>query len=230
MQSLTPEFFMLLGIDLCLATSLLTCVLDKYFPDKLCYLYQLLGLAGFGQLLVTREFMAQFADYMRFWYSFIYLLIAVANIVGLNLYLLVCKKKRTIAKLFSVIATAPATTMSALFLSNYAAEAPHPIIPLPQLPLELLFISVFTFDITVVGVSVYALLKPKWWQVVVPSAALIAGGVAFVSMKPLVGTVPFIAGSVYVYIVLGVACFGVLGASVYVLLRLWLESKKKEVT
>ncbi|MCK5631491.1 hypothetical protein KAH85_02935, partial [Candidatus Bathyarchaeota archaeon] len=65
---------MLLGIDFFLATSLLTAVFDKYFPEKLAYLYQLVALAGFGQLLVTREFMASFADYMRFWYSFIYLL------------------------------------------------------------------------------------------------------------------------------------------------------------
>jgi hypothetical protein len=82
-----PEFFMLLGIDLFLATSLLTCVLDNYFPDKLAYLYQLIALAGFGQLLVTREFLTTFADYMRFWYSIIYLTVAVANIAALNAYL-----------------------------------------------------------------------------------------------------------------------------------------------
>lgn len=226
MQSLMPEFFMLLGIDFFLATSLLTCTFDKHFPDKLAYLYQLIALAGFGQLLVTQEFMGSFADYMRFWYSFIYLIIAVANIASLNAYLFFYKKKKTIAKLFSIIATAPTFIISTMFLYNYATEAPHPIIPLPQISLDLMFISVFTFDTLVVSASIYALIKPKWWQIATPTIALLIGATAFMSIKPTMGEVSFIAGAIYIYIILGIACVGVLGASLYVLLRLWREKQK----
>lgn len=228
MQSLMPEFFMLLGIDFFLATSLLTCIFDKHFPDKLAYLYQLVALAGFGQLLVTREFMASFADYMRFWYSFIYLMIAVANIAALNAYLLFYKKTKTIAKLFSVIATAPTFIISTMFLYNYATETTHPIIPLPQLSLDLMFISVFAFDTLVVSISIYALIKPKWWQITIPTTALLIGAITFVSVKPTLGEATFIAGAIYIYILLGIACVGVLGAGLYVLLRFWRDIQKRK--
>jgi hypothetical protein len=228
MQSLMPEFFMLLGIDFFLATSLLTCIFDRHFPDKLAYLYQLVALAGFGQLLVTRDFMMSFADYMRFWYSLIYLLIAVANIACLNAYLHFYKKKRTIARLFSVIATAPSLIISAMFLNNYAIEASHPIVAFPQVPLDLMFISVFAFDTLVVSISVYALIKPKWWQITAPTIALLIGAIAYVSVKPSLGEAAFIAGAIYVYIILGIACVGVLGAGLYVLLRFWLEKQKQK--
>ena len=226
MQSLMPEFFMLLGIDLFLATSLITAVFDKHFPDKLSYLYQLIALAGFGQLLVTKEFMATFADYMRFWYSFIYLAIAASNITALNIYLYVHKQARTLGKLFAGFATAPTLILSSMFLYNYAVEAPHAIITLPQIPLELMFLSIFAFDTLVVGVSIYALVKPKWWHITLPSATLVACAAVFVSIKPTLGEATFIAGAIYIYIILGIACVGVLGAGLYVLLRFWLEKQK----
>ncbi len=226
MQSLMPEFFMLLGIDLFLATSLLTAVFDKHFPDKLSYLYQLIALAGFGQLLVTKEFMTLFADYMRFWYSFIYLAIATSNITALNVYLYFYKKARTLGKLFSLFATAPTLIISAMFLYNYALEAPNPIVILPTIPLETMFLSIFAFDTLVVSISIYALVKPKWWHITIPSATLLAAAAAFVSVKPTLGEAAFMAGAIYVYIILGIACVGVLGAGLYVLLRFWLEKQK----
>ncbi len=217
---------MLLGIDLLLATSLLTCILDQHFPEKLAYLYQLMALAGFGQLLVTREFLTSFADYMRFWYSVIYLTIAIANIAALNAYLYFYKKKRMMAKLFSAIATVPSLTISVMFIHNYAVAASHPIIQLPQLSLDLMFMSIFVFDILVVSVSIYALIKPKWWQVAIPTLAILIGATAFVSLKPAIGETAFIAGAIYIYITLGIACVGVLGAGFYVLLRFWLEKQR----
>ena len=230
MQSLMPEFFTLLGIDFFLATSLLTAIFDKHFPDKLAYLYQLLGLTGFGQLLVAREFLELFPDYMRFWCSMIYLIIAVANIVFLNAYLFFYKKKKTLAKVFSAVATAPTTIISALFAYNFASEASYPLIPLPHISLDLMFISVFVFDILVVSASIYALIKPKWWQITFPSIALILGASIFIIMKPILGETAFIASAIYIYIILGIACVGVLGASLYVLLRFWRETQKlKEV-
>lgn len=218
MQSLMPEFFLLLGIDIFLATSLLTCVLDRYFPEKLTYLYQLVALAGFGQLLVSKQFLPIFEEYMRFWYSCIYLLVAVASILGLNLHLFL-KKKRNIAQLFSVIFTIPAFFISSMFIINYATTASYPLIPLPILPTELIFAAVFTFDMLVVCISIYALIKPKWWQVTVPAVVLFAGGIAFVSLKQSMGDPAFIIGSLYIYITLGIVCAGILGAGIYLLLR-----------
>jgi len=218
MQSLMPEFFMLLGIDLFLAISLLTGVLDKHFPEKLAYLYQLVALAGFGQLLVTQQFAPIFAEYMRFWYSCIYLFVAVANIIGLNFYLFY-KKKRTLARIFLGLCALPASIISSLFIFNYANEAPYSLIALPTLPLESLFITVFAFDILVVSFSIYVLIKPKWWQITTPTVGLLIGAIAFISLKPSMGEPAFIASSIYIYIMLGIACTGILGTGIFLLLR-----------
>jgi hypothetical protein len=89
---LQPEFFLLLGIDLFLAISLLACLLDKHLPWQLPYLYQIASLASFGQLIVAKEFMAMFGDYTRFWFSVIYMAVALVNIAAVNVYIRVIKK------------------------------------------------------------------------------------------------------------------------------------------
>lgn len=227
MQSLMPEFFMLLGIDLFLALSLLTAVFDKHFPDKLAYLYQLVALAGFGQLLVTKEFMATFADYMRFWYSALYLAIALTNILGLNAYLYFHRKAITLSKLFALGATTPTLIIATLFLYNYTLDAATPILALPLIPLETMFLSLFAFDLLVVGTSIYVLVKPKWWHITAPAAALLTAAIIFASQKPALGDAAFITSAIYVYVILGIACVGVLGAGLYVLVRFWLDKNRK---
>jgi hypothetical protein len=125
---LQPEFFALVGIDLFLAMSLLTCLLDRHFPWQLPYVYQLAALAGFGHLLVSREFMMTFGEYMRFWYSLLYLAVALANIVAVNIYLGMVKRLLSYAKVFMAAVTVPSLTLAALFLSNYAEIAVHPLL------------------------------------------------------------------------------------------------------
>lgn len=70
----------MVGIDLFLAMGLLTCLLDRHFPSQLPIVYQLAALASLGHLIVSREFMSTFDSYMRFWYSLLYLIVALANI------------------------------------------------------------------------------------------------------------------------------------------------------
>ncbi|MEA2089727.1 MAG: hypothetical protein U9O89_03090, partial [Thermoproteota archaeon] len=150
---LQPEFFALLGIDIFLAVSLLTCLLDKHFPTMLPYMYQIAALAGFGHLLVSREFMSLFDGYMRFWYSIIYLVVALANVAAVNVYLLVWKKLRTVAQAFLYIVTVPVVAVSAFFVSNYAGVASHPLLLLPPVSSEWMFVAVVAFDTFVVGVG-----------------------------------------------------------------------------
>ena len=96
-----PEFFGLLGVDIFLLLSLLSCLLDDRVPTALSYLYQVAALVGFGHLLVSKGFIIAFGEQMRFWYCFIYLLVALANVVAINIYFVVAKKLWTIAKLWS---------------------------------------------------------------------------------------------------------------------------------
>jgi len=86
-----PEFFALLGIDVFLAISLVTCLLDRRFPKAIPYIYQVAALAGFAHLFISKEFITLFGDYMRFWYCLIYLVIALGNVVAVNVYLAVQK-------------------------------------------------------------------------------------------------------------------------------------------
>ena len=118
-SALLPEFFALLGIDLFLMLSLLTCLLDDRLPKSLPYIYQLAALAGFGHLLISKNFFTVFGDYMRFWYCFIFLLVALVNIVAVNVYFAAVKKQWAIAKVWSGAVSFPAILISIFFVANY---------------------------------------------------------------------------------------------------------------
>jgi len=227
---LQPEFFALLGLDLFLAISLLTCLLDRHFPWQLPYLYQLAALAGFGQLLVSREFIAVFGEYMRFWYSLIYLIVALANIVAVNAYLGIIKKLLNYAKVILFTVTFPAMTLSAFFIANYAEIAVHPLVMAPQVSWEATFIGIVAFDTFVLGVGTYIFFKPKWWYIGLGAGAAITGAIVYASLKPTWGQATFVVSAIG----LGLACVLVLGVSVYVLAKIWIDTlkerrRKKEV-
>ena len=227
---LQPEFFALLGLDLFLAISLLTCLLDRHFPWQLPYLYQLAALAGFGQLLVSREFITVFGEYMRFWYSLIYLIVALANIVAVNAYLGIVKKLLNYAKVVMFTVTFPAMTLSAFFIANYAEIAVHPLVMAPQVSWEATFIGIVAFDTFVLGVGTYIFFKPKWWYIGLGAGAAITGATIYASLKPTWGQATFVVSAIG----LGLACVLVLGVSVYVLAKIWIDTlkqrkRKKEV-
>jgi hypothetical protein len=221
--SLQPEFFILLGVDLFLAISLLACLLDRHFPWQLPYLYQVAALAGFGQLVVSREFMQLFDEYMRFWYSVIYLVVALANIVAINVYLGYLKKLLTYAKIVMFTVTVPALSITAFFLSNYAELALHPLVITPPMSWEGTFIGIVAFDTFVVGAGTYIFFKPKWWYIAIGAGTAIAGATIYVLYKPTWGQGTFVVSAV----ALTIACILVLGISIYVLARMWLESLKE---
>jgi len=221
---LQPEFFLLLGIDLFLATSLLSCLLDKHLPWQLPYLYQVASLAGFGQLLVAKEFMAVFGDYSRFWFSILYMAVALANIIALNAYLGIVKKMLTHAKAFTLAVSFPSFTLAAFFLTTYFTGATHPVAILPQVSWEGTFIGIVAFDTFVVGFGTYMFFKPKWWYIVIGSAAAITGAAVYTLIKPTWDTGVFVASA----IALAIACMIVLSVSVYIFVRIWKETLKEK--
>jgi hypothetical protein len=220
---LQPEFFALLGIDLFLAVSLLTCLLDRHFPWQLPYIYQLAALAGFGQLLVSREFMTSFGEYMRFWYSLLYLVVALANIVAVNLYLGLMKKLLSYAKVFMFTVTFPTLFLATFFLSNYAEVAAHPLLMVPQMSWEATFIGIVAFDTLVIGLGTYMFFKPKWWYIALGAGTAIACASLYALFKPSWGEATFVVSA----IALAIACVLVLVASVYVLARIWIDTLKE---
>jgi hypothetical protein len=221
---LQPEFFLLLGIDLFLAISLLSCLLDKHLPWQLPYLYQVASLAGFGQLIVAKDFMAVFGDYTRFWFSLLYLIIALANIVTINVYIGVIKKMITYAKAFTLAVSFPSFAITAFFLISYSAGATHPIAIFPQVSWESTFVCIVGFDTFVVGFGTYLFFKPKWWYIVIGSAAAVTGAAIYTLYRPTWGTGVFVVSA----IALAIACMIVLSVSLYILQRIWKETLKEK--
>ena len=149
-----PEFFALLGIDVFLMLSLLSCLLDDRLPKAIPYIYQLAALVGYGHLLISKEFFVIFGEYMRFWYCFIYLLVALANIVAVNIYFAVARGLWSLAKVWSGAVTFPTVVISMFFVSNYTSVQEA---TLPLLTLQVgLVVSVL-----VMGVSICLLLSPE---------------------------------------------------------------------
>lgn len=151
---LLPEFFALLAIDLFLLLSLLTCLLDKRLPKTIAYVYQIAALIGYGHLLISKEFFAVFGEYMRFWYCFIYLLVALVNIVAINVYLAVQKKLWTLAKVWSGAVTFPTLVISLFFLSSYG------YLQMATFPLLFLQISLVV-SVIVMGISIGIFFSPE---------------------------------------------------------------------
>jgi len=151
--AILPEFFALLSVDIFLLLSLLTCLLESRFPKAVPYIYQIAALIGFGHMLVSREFLALFGEYMRFWYNFFYLLVALANIVAINLYLAVERKAWDLAKAWSGAVTFPITMIAVFFVSNYSYLQG---VEFPTLILQVGFV----ISAVVLGISVSIFLSP----------------------------------------------------------------------
>jgi hypothetical protein len=157
---LLPEFFTLLGIDVFLAMSLLTCLLDKHFPSAVPYVYQIAALVGFGHLLVSKGFMDVFGIEMRFWYCIIYLFVAVANVIAVNVYIAVIKKMSTLALTFSGAVSFPTILLTIFFVSSYSNGMALPLPMLPPIPIETVYVAL-VLGAAVLGVGIMASLKPE---------------------------------------------------------------------
>jgi hypothetical protein len=172
---------------------------------------------------MSREFLALFEPYMRFWFSIIYLAVAVANIIAVNAYLGITKKLVTYAKAYSFAFTLPSIALTVFFLSSYAAGAEHPFVILPQMTAETTFIGLVALDTMVVGIGTYIFFKPKWWYVATGAGATIVGAGVYATARPSWGQSVFVISAVG----LAVACILVLGISIYVLARIWRDTMKE---
>lgn len=157
---LLPEFFALLGIDVFLAVSLLTCLLDQHFPRAVPYIYQIAALIGFGHLLVSKEFMYTFGEYLRFWYCFTYLAVAAANVIAVNVYLATPKGLWTLAKVFSGAVTFPTILVSTFFVSGYINGTAPPLPLFPNIPLGSTYAAVVACAI-VIGIGIFLSTRPR---------------------------------------------------------------------
>jgi len=223
-SQIQPELFALLGLNIFEASSVLTCLLDEHFPTMIPYIFQLAALAGFGQLLISREFLSIFGEYTRFWYCLFYFIVAISNVIALNVYLAFFKKLQLISKAFLGSVTVPAVLSAVFFIYNYVSVSSHPFVVTPAISLEAVFVVVLVFDTVVMGASLYFFFKPKWLDTIVIGAAFLVGLGIYVFLVPAWRSTTLVTGAV----ALGGACFGVLGISIYTLLKLVRENLEKK--
>jgi hypothetical protein len=69
--------------------------------------------------MISKDFLIVFGEYMRFWYCFLYLIVALANIIAVNIYLAVLKRLWTLARVWSSAIAFPATLLSLFFIYEY---------------------------------------------------------------------------------------------------------------
>ncbi len=149
--SLLPEFFAFLAVDVFVAMSLITCLLDDHFPEILPYIFQAAAIGGYVHVLISKELLTVFGDYMRFWFCFLYLAVALASVIALNVYLAVIKRRWTMAKFFSGAVVFPIFLIAGFFTFNYTA----------QIAAEYLSQIVMLSSALVLGISISVVLSPQ---------------------------------------------------------------------
>ena len=125
---LLPEFLGILGIDIFLVLSILTCVFD--FPVFLQYVYHVSAYVGFLQLWVNYVF--AFSEETRFFICLAYLVIGLANIVFVNGFISFRDRKTLWTTSLLCCVTIPSILISFSAASWYVNQV---VISLPVLPL-----------------------------------------------------------------------------------------------
>jgi hypothetical protein len=152
------ELFILVGINVFVALSLLTSLFDGPFPKAVPYFYQIAALAGFGQIWVSYAFLFFLVE-SRFWCSLLYLVVALINVVAFNLYIAINKRLLNVAGVFLGVATIPTIFTSFLSVSAYVNGSAIAIPPLPIVPAESLYMVLITC-IFILGLSVLTYFEP----------------------------------------------------------------------
>jgi hypothetical protein len=171
-MGLLPEFFTLLGIEIFVAMSLVSVLLDRDIPSSVQWLFQGAAGLGLGQLVVTEGFgTSSVIDASRFWISIFYLTLSVCSAAGLNVYLAAVRRKTAIASVFSGTITTPTMSVSVLFVSSYLSGVDVSFTPLtivilivPPLLVGLLAYGILNKTTKRIGKS----LGPEFSPVIMP--------------------------------------------------------------
>ena len=138
----------MLGINVFLAASIITALLDRHLPSILQYLFQGAAGAGLGELLLNQETTSA----TRVWASIVYLAFALSSLVALNIRLAIVRREMNIASILSQMMTVPVVMISALFLSSFLENGGDLVFS----PASILII---TFSVLVADLSIFGLLR-----------------------------------------------------------------------
>ena len=147
-MALAPEFFVLLGISIFLAVSVISALLDHHLPSILQYLFQGAAGAGLGELLLSQGLSSP----TRVWAGIVYLAFALSSLVGVNIRLAIVRRGMNIASIFSQMMTVPVVMISALFLSSFLGNGGDLVFS----PASIVTIAV---SVLVADLSIFGLLR-----------------------------------------------------------------------
>jgi len=152
-----PELFILMGVNVFVALSLLTSVFDSSFPKSVPYVFQIAALAGFGEIWVNYALLS-FVE-VRFWCSMLYLIVTLMAVVAVNVYIAVNKRRWSAAGVFLGAFTIPTIFTSFLLVSANVNGLAIWMPPFPTVPFEAIYM-VFASCIVIFGLSVFAYFEP----------------------------------------------------------------------
>lgn len=153
-----PELFVLVGVNVFVALSLLTSLLDGPFPQAVPYFFQIAALAGFGQIWVNYAFLFFFVE-ARFYSSILYLAVALIATVAVNLHIAINRNRLGAALAFLGSITIPTGFISFFSVSAYVNGLAVWIPPLPIVPLESIYIVLITCAV-ILGLSIFVYVEP----------------------------------------------------------------------
>ena len=138
----------MLGINVFLAASVITALLDRHLPSILQYIFQGAAGAGLGELLLNQEAPSG----TRVWASIVYLAFALSSLVAVNIRLAIVRRGMNIASMFSQMMTIPVVMTSALFLSSFLENG-------GDLVFSSASILIIAFSVLVADLSIFGLLR-----------------------------------------------------------------------
>jgi hypothetical protein len=138
----------LLGINIFLAVSGISALLDRDIPSTLQYLFQGAAGAGLVELLLSQGL----AGAARVWAGIIYLAFALSSLVGMNIRLAIVRRGMNVASIFSQMMTVPVVMISALFLSSFLENGGQLVFS----PASIVTIAV---AVLVANLSIFGLLR-----------------------------------------------------------------------
>lgn len=139
-----PELFALAGVFLFLALSLLTYFGENRFPKKLPYIYQVAAAFGLLSLVVSRFVLPELEESARLWYCYGYLIAALANTVGMNVYLAVPKRQYKISRNWSAAVTFPSILISTYLVAQYGLTQTSLVPTITQITVMTSFAAIAT--------------------------------------------------------------------------------------
>ena len=147
-MALAPEFFIVLGIDIFLAESIICYLLERQLSPVLQYLFQGAAIAGLAELLLGQGLIPS----TRVWAGIIFLASALSSLIGVTIRLAIVRRSTSLAPMFSQMLTVPVVMVSALFLFSFLQNG-------GELVFSLGAIGTIATLVAVANLSIFGLLR-----------------------------------------------------------------------